>query len=45
MIRLLLILALGCTVIGCFEIQPPETKALVYTKARELKPFILEDQN
>nr|WP_231665204.1 MULTISPECIES: SCO family protein [unclassified Pseudoalteromonas] len=25
--------------------QPPETKALVYSEARELKPFVLEDQN
>ena len=45
MIRVLLILLIGCTVSGCFEVQPPETKALVYSEARELKPFVLEDQN
>lgn len=45
MIRVLLILLIGCTVNGCFEVQPPETKALVYSEARELKPFVLEDQN
>jgi len=45
MIRVLLILLIGCTVTGCFEVQPPETKALVYSEARELKPFVLEDQN
>lgn len=45
MIRILLILLIGCNVIGCFDVQPPETKALVYSEARELKPFVLEDQN
>jgi protein SCO1/2 len=45
MIRVLLILLIGCTASGCFEVQPPETKALVYTEARELKPFVLEEQN
>jgi len=45
MIRVLFILLIGCTVSGCFEVQPPQTKALVYSEARELKPFILEDQN
>nr|WP_245763886.1 SCO family protein [Pseudoalteromonas denitrificans] len=43
--RALFILLLGCISTGCFEIYPPETKALVYAQARELKPFVLEDQN
>lgn len=45
MIRVLFILLIGCTVCGCFEVKPPQTKALVYSEARKLKPFVLEDQN